>query len=366
MTPAASEAVWQQEPLCGSRLQPRHKASTIDPASAAEVPNLNLPLGLVPATPAAGTNWVPACVLVLISLAAVACGPAQPAAVPPPQSSPLEFIDQWGVRGEGPGELAEPLGLAADLNGRVYLADRRTGLLQKFEPSGVPLFSFEDRAVRGASSIAVDSGGAIYVADVRVGRISIYFPDGDLLRNFRVAPQRGDAGLFGFCVTADGTVFVPDPDGGGVQAFRPNGRLERVWRLPPGSTGEPARPVAVAAGLDEFVYVGDAKTGRIVKYTHQGAQVAVWDAPDGAAAPLQAIAVSRSHLFALRGATPQPPQLEVWKLDGQRILTDSLGSRLDASASGTLYLAASHDEQVFLLDPAQPRVLHFRLRLPTP
>jgi len=300
---------------------------------------------------------------VMVSMAATACGPAQPAAAPPPQSSPLEFIGQWGMRGEAPGELAEPVGLAVDLSGRVHLADRRTGLLQKFEPGGVPLFSFEDRAVRTASSIAVDSGGAIYIADSRAGRISIYFPDGDLLRNFRVAPQRNGDGPFGFSVAADGMVFVPDPDGGRIQAFRANGRLERVWTLPPSSTGEPARPVAVATGLGEFVYVGDARTGRIVKYTRQGAQVAVWDAPADAAAPLQGLAVSLRHLFVLRGTTPQ---LEVWTLDGQHRFTDTLGSHFGASSASSLFLAVSRDDEVFLLDPAQPRVLHLRLRLPAP
>ena len=325
------------------------------------------------APPAARTRLAPACAVLWISLATVACGPAaQTASIPPPQSSPLEFIGQWGVPGEGPGELAEPVGIAADLNGRVYLADRRTGLLQKFGPDGVPLFSFEGSAARGASSIAVDSGGAIYVANARTGRISIYFPNGDLLRNVRVAPQRDGHGPLGFSVAADGTVFVPDPDGGRVQAFSPRGQLQRAWRPPPDPAGEPARPVAVAAGLEEFVYVGDARTGRIIKYTNRGAQVAVWDAPVDASAPLQGLALSRSHLFALRGAPPQAPQLEVWTLDGQRILTEPLGNRLGTAtsattaASATLYLAASRDEQVFLLDSAYPRVLHFRLRLPTP
>jgi sugar lactone lactonase YvrE len=318
---------------------------------------------MMPAASVAQSSVLPACVLVLISLAAAACGPAQPASVPPPQSSPLEFIGQWGVRGEAPGELAEPVGIAVDLNARVYLADRRTGLLQKFESGGVPLFSFEDRAVRSATSLAVDSGGAIYIADAHTGRMGIYFPDGAPLRNFRVAPQRGVDGSFGFSVAADGTVFVPDPDGGRVQAFRANGRLERIWRLPPASTGEPARPVAVAASLDEFVYVGDARTGRIVKYTHRGAQVAVWEPPADAAAPLQGLALSRSHLFALRGATPR---LEVWTLDGQLILTDGFDGRLNASPPASLSLTVSRDEQVFLLDPAQPRVLRFRLRLPAP
>ena len=51
---ASPESVWQPENLCGSRLQPRHKTSNINPASAAEARNLKLPHRLSPATFAHG------------------------------------------------------------------------------------------------------------------------------------------------------------------------------------------------------------------------------------------------------------------------------------------------------------------------
>ena len=263
------------------------------------------------------------------------------------------------MKGEGPGELAEPVGIAVDLNDRVYLADRRTGLLQKFEVTGVPSLAYADPNVRGASALAVDSGDAIYVADARVGRMWVHFPEGDLLRNFRIAPQRGADASFGFCVTADGTIVVPDPDGGRIQAFTPAGRLQSVWKLPP-AAGKPARPVAAAAGLDEFVYIADSASGRIAKYTNRGAQVALWDAPADAAAPLRGIAVSRNHVFVLRGAKPQ---FEVWTFDGQRVLTDTFGDRFETAPTASVYFAVSHDEQVFLLDSVRLRVLRFRLNL---
>ena len=298
----------------------------------------------------------------LVSLTATTCGPAGPAAATPPQTSPLELLGQWGVHGEGPGELAQPVGLAVDLNARVYVADRRSGRLQKFEATGVPLLSYQDAAVRSASALAVDSGGGIYIADAHEGRIWIRFPEGDLLRNFRVAPQRAPDSSFGFCVTEDGTVVVPDPDGGRIQTFMSNGRLEAVWKLPPVSTGQPARPITTAAGLDEFVYVVDA-TGRILKYTGRGAQMATWDAPADFEAPVRGLAVSRTHLFVLRGAKPR---LDVWTFDGQRVLMDTFGDRFDAAPPSSLYLAVSRDDQVFLLDPAGPRVLRFRLRPTAP
>ena len=174
----------------------------------------------------------PAAACALLSLLASACGPAQPVTASPPQSSPLEFVGEWGMQGDGPGELAEPVGLAVDLNDRVYLADRRTGLLQKFEPSGVPSLAYRDLSARAASAVAVDSGGAIYVGDARGGRVWIHFPDGDLLRNFRIARQRADDALLAFCVTADGRIVVPDADGGRIQVYTPAGRLQSAWTLP--------------------------------------------------------------------------------------------------------------------------------------
>ena len=292
---------------------------------------------------------------------AASCGPTQQATASPQQSNPLELIAEWGVKGEGPGELAEPVGLAVDLNDRVYLADRRTGLLQKFEPTGVPSLAVVDAAARVATAVAVDSGGAIYLVDARGGRVWIHFPDGDLLRNFRVTPQRGADASFGIGVTEAGRVLVPDTGGGRIQVFTAAGRLENVWRLPAGPSGQPARPTAVATGADEFAYIAD-QSGAIAKYTTGGVQTAVWDAPADSSGPLRGIAASRAHVFALRGARPR---LEVWTFDGRRVLADNLGGRFDAE-SPALYFAVSRDEQVFVLDPARPRVFRFRLRLNAP
>jgi streptogramin lyase len=213
--------------------------------------------------------------------------------------------------------------------------------------------------VRSASAIAVDSGGAIYIADARGGRVWIHLPEGDAMRNFRIAPQRSADASFEFCVTADGTIVVPDPDGGRIQAFSPAGKLIAAWKLPPTAGGKAARPIAVGTGTDDSVYVADSATGRIFKYSNRGAQVAIWDSPADAAGPLRGIAVSRDRVFVLRGAMPQ---LEVWTFEGKRVAADSFGKQLEAVASTPLYFAASLDNQLFLLNPIQQRILRFRLR----
>jgi hypothetical protein len=221
--------------------------------------------------------------------------------------------------------------------------------------------------MRATSAMAVDGGGAIYVADAIAGRIWIRWPEGALLRSFRIAAQRAPHGPFNFCVTADGTIVVPDEVGGRIQAFSPTGQLKVSWKIPAPSGNQLAAPLAVSSsGFDDFIYVADATSGRIYKYTYRGEQESVWDAPVDSPGSLRALGVSRDRLFALRG-TNTNAQIELWSLDGRRILTDTLGGLLATStqASSTqtnLLLAVAPENQLFILDAAKPRVLGFRLR----
>jgi hypothetical protein len=202
---------------------------------------------------------------VLVGLAAGCSGEhMRVAAAPAPLS--VEFLGQWGVHGQAPGQLDQPAALAVDKVGRVYFADRGAGSVEKFTVDGEPLLSFEDGAIRRASGIAVDDGGGIYVADPHAGEIHIYFPEGDLLRVIRVAPQRQLDGPFIFSAGADGELFVPDPAGGRIQGLTPRGQINRVWRVSAGSAAGPAHPIAAVAGPDGFVYVGDEFSGRISKF----------------------------------------------------------------------------------------------------
>jgi hypothetical protein len=309
---------------------------------------------------------------------------AQAQAAPPPQLPAVEFVGAWGVRGELPGQLDRPVGPAVDAAGRIYLADRGTGFVQKFEAGGTALLSFEDSAARNAVAIAVDSGGGIYVADARTGEIRIFFPEGDLIRVLHAAPQRGFDGPYGFSIGADGRLFVPDPNGGKIQVLSSRGQLLKVWNVAAATetAGKQSRPICAVATPDGFVYAlddGAPPAGRIVKFSSEGAQVAAWES-DAAAGPLLDIAVSPKYVFALHAASPR---LQVWTLDGQPRLSDDLGGRLAAAPPTSppsegpetaprqaASLAISPRGELVVLvpggDPVGPRVLRFRIHLDSP
>jgi hypothetical protein len=299
--------------------------------------------------------------VVLAALFLAGCSHAQPQAAVVPQQPPFEFIGQWGVSGDGPGQLDDPVGPAVDTFGRVYFASRGSGLLNKFDEAGVPLISFDADGVRRASGIAVDTGGGIYIADAGAGSIRVYFPEGDFLRTLPIAPERNFTGPFGLSVAADGAVFVPDPARGRIQVLSSQGKIERLWRVQTnGTAGKPSKPVVAAVGPDGFVYVGDAQTNGVLKFTREGMRVAAWDDAVDDPAPLLGLAVSSNYVFMLRGGSPR---VVVWTLDGQRRLADNLGGRLDAAPNNAGSLALSPAGELIVLDPSAPRVLRFRMHL---
>jgi sugar lactone lactonase YvrE len=303
----------------------------------------------------------PLCAAILAVTLVAGCSRAssQVAAAPAPPA--LEFAGEWGVRGQAPGQLDKPAGLAVDVDERVFLPDRGTGFLQKFTLGGVPLQSFEDSAILGAAGIAVDSGGGIYVADARAGQIHVFFPEGDPLRVLHVAPQPRFDGPFTFSADADGNLFVPDPAGARIQVLSPKGQLLRSWRIAIAPAGGQVHPVAAVVGPDGFLYVGDSASGRIWKFSRTGERVAVWN-DSSAAGRTQGLAVSPEYVFVLRDASPR---LEAWTLDGKRELADDLGGHLDAG-SQAVSLAWAAGGELLVLDAAAPRVLRFRVHLGQP
>ena len=301
--------------------------------------------------------------ITLIAFSALSgCSHAHSQAVSAVKSPPIEFVQEWGVRGTEPGQLETPIGPALDPIGRVYFADRTTSFIQKFEAAGIPLLCFESPAARTADAIAVDSGGAIYVANLRIGTMQLFFPEGDPLRALRIAPRRSYDGPFFFSIDADGKIYVPDPAGSRVQVFNSHGQLLRIWRVLPEASEKSAHPFAAIANNDA-VYIGDAADGRILKFTRDGVQSEGFKSPDSSdVSRLLGLAAAGKHVFALRGS---PVRVEVWSEDGHRELIDTLGDRLSGVESAA-YLAADAAGDLIVLDPDARRVLRFRTHLDLP
>src|SRR4051812_597486 len=68
---------------------------------------------------------------------AAAAGRAQPR----PAARALKPLLAWGTRGEGPGQLDAPIGLAISRADEVHVSEFRNDRVQRFSPDGKPLGS---------------------------------------------------------------------------------------------------------------------------------------------------------------------------------------------------------------------------------
>jgi len=303
--------------------------------------------------------------LLLPALAAifflVSCGNrANPAPKPQPPP-PFEFLGAWGDKGDGPGQLDQPVAIAADSLGRVFFADPVAGFVDKFESDGTPLQSFEDSRVRHASGIAVDAGGAIYVADAGRGSIHVFFPDGTFFQTWHAPIQRHFSGALGFGLDEEGLLYAPDPEKSRILKFSRRGGLLKSWPAPQKPDSADERPSWVSAEPDHFVFVAYFQTGRVDKFSSEGSLLSSWQAAgasSGESNPLTGFAAAGNFVFTMAASSTV---IRVWTADGKLKLDADLGSSLGKIAAPQI--AVTPHEEMLVFDPSAPKVFRFRIHL---
>ena len=288
----------------------------------------------------------------------------QPDPLPKPPPPPLEYLGEWGAKGDGPGQLSRPVSLATDALGNVYVADPGSGFVHKFDPQGHPLLSFKDERLGKPAGIAVDRGGAIYVTDPRRGSVFIFLPDGERFREIRARPGQRRWAPVGVTVDDEGSLFVVARVSNQIEKFSPRGRLLKAWALQRDVPDQIVFPAAATVGPDGFLYVVDRQAGQVQKFTREGEFISRWGEAhagfpaDGTDEVSSGIAVSEKYVFLADAAHRG---VRVWTLDGQQKLADDLGGRLRSEVSRSFVVAFSPRGELLVLDSAGPRVLRFRI-----
>ena len=136
------------------------------------------------------------------------------------------LLFSWGESGTGPGQFNVPHNIAADRDGRVYVADRENHRIQVFDAKG----RFENQWVNMArpACLFVDTRGdqLVYVGEyysgdranptaARIGpRVSIFDTTGDLVARLGEQPFGDEPGRFyaphGISVDSGGNIYVAE------------------------------------------------------------------------------------------------------------------------------------------------------------
>jgi DNA-binding beta-propeller fold protein YncE len=276
-----------------------------------------------------------------------------------PPAAALEYIGAWGTKGDGPGELQDPVSIAADNLGNAYIADPGTGFIHKFASYGKALLSFQEDGLKHPQSIAVDGGGAIYVTDPARASVFIFLPGGDHYRELRLRSRPSTANFLSVAVADDGLIYIFDSDAAKVLAYNSRFRLEQTWEMPTSGSRSGRIPGPIETGHDGFLYIANS-SGNISKFTREGHFVSeiTPSANQGKWNPTDGFAVSNNFIFVMDS---DGRMLHIVDSEGKPRLDVDLAPELGQGSRPAPPLAVSTHHELLVLDAPERRVLRYRI-----
>lgn len=187
-----------------------------------------------------------------------------------------EFIYSWGGYGDSKGMFYTPVGLAADSQEDLLVADSGRNTIQEFNTYFTfmsefkPLFT-DYGNFTATSGIALDSKGNIYVSS----------PDDKILEFSSISnfvnffgSQGSEEGRFNnptaIAIDSKGNFYVADTLNHRIQKFDPYGNFVLSWGSVGTSVGQFEEPVGLAIDQSNNIYVVDEKNNNIQKFSLYG------------------------------------------------------------------------------------------------
>ena len=288
-------------------------------------------------------------------------------AAPPP----LQFMSEWGSKGNGPGQLDQPSSIATDMRGNVYIADPGSGFINKFQPSGTPLLAFQDPRLKHPQEIAIDRGGAIYVSDPVRESVFVFMPEGTRYREIRVAGRGNAENTLDVAVDDAGSVDILDVNAAKLYDFNPRFRLEHTWKSGMGAPPGPGRPTSVTSGPLNAIFVGGLSANSLLRFVDGSLTSQITLGADSQADPPsdaapdppsdrigKQFAISSNYIFLV---DPDGKTLHVWTIDGKPKGNFDLSGQLGEDRRTAPPIAVTPANDLLVLDTQKARVYRYHL-----
>lgn len=176
-----------------------------------------------------------------------------------PTATPLRSYDKG---------LREPVRLATDVAGRLYVADPRLGAITIRDEAGK--FLAIKRGFNQPLGLAVDASGRIFVCEAGKGRVSIFTPG--WVPAGALGQGDGEFQLPNHIqITPDGFVYVVDSLASEVKVFSPDNRMVRKFGSAGTLAGQFEFPTGIAVTPAGEIFVSDQRNERIQVFDANGA-----------------------------------------------------------------------------------------------
>lgn len=193
---------------------------------------------------------------------------------------PYQLVQNWGSKGQAPGQFDDPTGIAVS-GDEVFVSDARNSRIQVFDKQGHFKRAFGQAQLGRPMNLDI-ADGKLFVPDYFKDAVFVFSLAGDYLRSIKAADSLNSPG--GVAVRADGTLLVADTYAKRVLNINRDGKVLQVWgtRDQGGiAAGKFSYPTDVAVAPDGGFYVADGYNDRIQQFGPHGHFVRKWGGPFG-------------------------------------------------------------------------------------
>jgi sugar lactone lactonase YvrE len=190
-------------------------------------------------------------------------------------SSTGEYLSKFGSAGGGEGQLSQAEGIAIDPQGDIWVADTYNGRVQEFNQAGellrvVGSYGSGEGQMGEPTGIDIGPGGNVWIADWQNNRVAEFGPTGKFIRQF--GTYGTENGQFqhpdGLTIDDRGQIWVADEGNDRVQAFTEKGEYLTQF----GSTGSEEEefnfhwPIGITTNSAGKVWVADGNNDRVQRW----------------------------------------------------------------------------------------------------
>ena len=184
------------------------------------------------------------------------------------------FVRAWGKQGDRPGEFREPHDVAVDSE-FVYVADTWNQRIQVFDHNGAHVFTITGSPSLSSPRGVFASNRLLYVAEAGGGRVSVYDRSGTLRQAIGV--QGGDAPghliePVDVAVDARGDVWVVNSGNNRIEHFAPDGTPRGSISIA-GWSGPHLKEMYLTVDADGILYLSDWDSGSVRRFRPDGTEL---------------------------------------------------------------------------------------------
>ena len=185
------------------------------------------------------------------------------------------FVRTWGQEGNQPGQFREPHDVAADAE-FVYVADTWNQRIQVFDRDGAHVFNLTGEPSLSSPRAVFVKDKLIYIAEAGAGQVSVYDRAGKLQR--KLGTQGGDAPghliePVDVAVDPHGDVWVVNSGNNRLERFAPDGTPRGAVPIP-GWSGAHLKEVGLAIDADGTLYMSDWDRRAVRRFRPDGSELA--------------------------------------------------------------------------------------------